>query len=145
MKIVESVLRIVVVAFVFLVWIVMGLGLTRSAWATGPLVQGDTTTATASSSASATASPNASASSGSASSSNDQSNRSYGVGSGSPSANACQGVIFFGFSYDIMSCQLQQWAAILGANPTPMQMSIACQDSLLADLPFCAKYRKSAK
>ena len=35
--------------------------------------------------------------------------RSYGFGSASPSANACQRVVLFMFSFDVESCMLQQW------------------------------------
>ena len=74
---------------------------------------------------------------GSATVSNSSSTNAVGLGSGSPSANACQGIAFFGFSYDVKTCQLQQWAAILGRNPTDIQIQLACKDELLKDLPLC--------
>lgn len=77
-----------------------------------------------------------------AAASSSDSSRAVGLGSGSPSANACQAVFLFGFSYSVPTCQLQQWAAILGANPTPLQMALACQDEMLAELQMCEKYRK---
>ena len=70
------------------------------------------------------------------------SSRAYGLASGSPSWNACQRILFFGFSADVETCQLQQWAIILGANPAPAQLQIACKDNLLSELPMCAQYRK---
>lgn len=60
-----------------------------------------------------------------------------GLGAASPSANACQATRFFGWTADVQSCQLQQWAVILGKNPTPLQMQLACKDELLKDLDIC--------
>jgi len=134
MKLLESACRITVVTFVALVWIAIGLGVARTAFATGS-DSGASSATTSSATASATG-----GGAGSGSSSNDS--RSYAVGSGSPSANACQRIVLFGFSVDVKTCQLQQWAAILGTNPTTMQLQIACQDELLTALPFCAPYRK---
>jgi len=89
--------------------------------------------------------PAASTPSVSASASSGGDSRAYGVGSGSPSANACQRVVFFGFSVDVETCMLQQWASILGDNPSPVKLQVACQDSMLEALPMCVKYRKPAK
>jgi hypothetical protein len=91
------------------------------------------------------ASSSASASASGAGASVMDNSRAYGVGSGSPSANACQRVVFFGFSVDVETCMLQQWASILGDNPSPVKLQIACQDSMLEALPMCVKYRKPAK
>jgi hypothetical protein len=65
--------------------------------------------------------------------------RAIALGSASPSANACQGVIFFGFSYTVDHCARQEWVRVLGANPTPAQIWIACQDRFLIGAPFCPK------
>lgn len=67
-----------------------------------------------------------------------------GLGAASPSANACQATRFFGWTQDVKTCQLQQWTSILGPNPSPLQLQIACQDELLEVLPLCEKYRKPA-
>ena len=126
MKILESLGRVAVVAVVALVWILMfGLPFARANDS-----KGNSPSASASSSASVSGSGGAS--------SNDS--RAYGLGSGSPSANACQRMIFFGFSADVVSCQLQQWATILGDKPSPAKLQVACQDDLLRELPMCKGY-----
>jgi len=89
-----------------------------------------------------TVAPAASTPSVSASASSGGDSRAYGVGSGSPSANACQRVVLFGFSVDVETCMLQQWASILGDNPSPVKLQVACQDSMLEALPMCVHYRK---
>ena len=73
------------------------------------------------------------------------SSRALALGSGSPSANACQRTILFGFSIDVYTCMLQQWALILGPNPSPAQLSIACLDGYLEELPMCRPYRRPAR
>ena len=129
MKIIESFSRIILATGVLIVWLAMFIFPIHNALATGPAPTGG--------SASAGASANVS---GSANSQGSISTHAYG--SGSPSANACQGIFLFAFSYPVETCQLQQWAAILGDKPTPMQLQIACSDRLLAEQPFCEKYRK---
>jgi len=126
----ESFFRVIVVTIVSLVWIAMFGFAARDALATG------TTPSGSSASSSATAS---------SSGGGGDSTRAYGLGSGSPSANACQRIVLFGFSVDVETCMLQQWASILGDHPSPVKLQIACRDALLEGLPICERYRKPAK
>jgi len=69
----------------------------------------------------------------------------YGWGSASPAAGVCQGVVLWGFTYPVKTCQLQEWMRVLGEHPTRMQLQMACQDELLGDLPMCKGYKVASK
>ena len=134
MKLLESACRIALVVPIFILWLAMAF-LPTLAKANDNKPAGNNSSASASSNASSTSGASTANVGG-------DSNRAYGLGSGSPSGNACQGVILFGFSYSIETCQRQMWAAVLGDKPTDAQLQIACGDPLLEDLRMCDGHRK---